>query len=138
MGTKIIRKHSKHFTDVERRSIIEEYLSTGCSKQEIWQKYTIHNDERGHFLRWMRELGYPTKYRKRSVNIEFHTDVSAMSKQDNPDEKSFETLQLEKRIAQLENQLKEAELKAIAYATMVDLAEKEYKLPIRKKFSTKP
>jgi transposase len=56
----------------------------------------------------------------------------------NPDEESFEMQQLKKRVAQLENQLKEAELKAIAFSTMVDLAEKEFKIPIRKKFNTKP
>ena len=50
----------------------------------------------------------------------------------------FETLQLKKRIAELENQLKDAEMKAIAFSTMVDIAEKEFNIPIRKKFNTKP
>ncbi|MBE7511155.1 MAG: hypothetical protein HS118_13380 [Bacteroidia bacterium] len=45
---------------------------------------------------------------------------------------SFENLQLKRRIAELEKQLKEAELKAIAFSTMVDIAEKEFKIPIRK------
>ena len=51
---------------------------------------------------------------------------------------SFENLQLKRRIAELEKQLKEAELKAIAFSTMVDIAEKEFKIPIRKKYNTKP
>jgi adenylate kinase len=38
----------------------------------------------------------------------------------------------------LEKQLKDAELKAIAYSTMLDIAEKEFKIPIRKKLNTKP
>ena len=45
---------------------------------------------------------------------------------------------IEGRIAELEKQLKDAELKAIAFSTMVDIAEKEFKIPIRKKFNTKP
>ena len=53
-------------------------------------------------------------------------------------EESFEILQLRKRINELENQLKDAEMKAIAYSTMVDIAEKEFKIPIRKKLNTKP
>lgn len=53
-------------------------------------------------------------------------------------EESFENLQLKKRIFELEKQLKDAELKAIAYSTMVDIAEKEFKIPIRKKLNTKP
>jgi cell division septum initiation protein DivIVA len=50
----------------------------------------------------------------------------------------FENLQLKKRITELEKQLKDAELKAIAFSTMVDIAEKEFKIPIRKKLNTKP
>ncbi|MFY0255168.1 hypothetical protein ACDQ55_14565 [Chitinophaga sp. 30R24] len=50
----------------------------------------------------------------------------------------FEKKQLEKRIADLEKQLKEGEMKAIAFSTMVDIAEKEFKIPIRKKYNTKP
>jgi hypothetical protein len=56
----------------------------------------------------------------------------------NSDDESFEQLQLKKRIAELEKQLKDAELKAIAFSTMVDIAEKEFNIPIRKKFNTKP
>ena len=39
---------------------------------------------------------------------------------------------------QLEKQLKDAEMKAIAYSTMVDIAEKEFNIPIKKKLNTKP
>lgn len=49
----------------------------------------------------------------------------------------LETLQLKKRIAELEKQLQTAEMKAIAYSTMLDIAEKEFNIPIRKKDSTK-
>jgi hypothetical protein len=45
---------------------------------------------------------------------------------------------LKKRIAELEKQVKDAEMKAIAFSTMVDIAEEEFKIPIRKKFNTKP
>lgn len=54
------------------------------------------------------------------------------------EDKDFETLQLKKRISELEKQLKDAEMKAIAFSTMVDIAEEEFKIPIRKKFNTKP
>ncbi len=50
----------------------------------------------------------------------------------------FETLQLKKRIAELEKKLKDVDMKAIAYSTMVDIAEKEFNIPIRKKHNTKP
>ena len=61
-----------------------------------------------------------------------------LDKSANVMDESFEILQLKKRIAELEKQLKDAELKAIAFSTMVDIAEEEFKIPIRKKFNTKP
>jgi hypothetical protein len=49
----------------------------------------------------------------------------------------FEKLQLEKRIAELEKQVQMAEMKAIAFSTMVDIAEREFNISIRKKYNTK-
>jgi len=56
----------------------------------------------------------------------------------NNSDELFENLQLKKRIAELEMQVKDAELKAIAFSTMVDIAEREFKIPIRKKLNIKP
>ncbi len=60
------------------------------------------------------------------------------TKQVNPDnsgEESLELFQLKKRIADLDRQLEDAEIKAIAFSTMVDIAEKEFNISIRKKNS---
>ena len=54
------------------------------------------------------------------------------------EEINFELLQLQKRNKELEKQLQEAELKAIAFSTMVDIAEEMFKIPIRKKLNTQP
>lgn len=141
MGKKIIQKSARFFTEEERHQVIQEYLSLRCSKREIWHKYTGQTDERGHLLRWMRELGYDTESKLRNVTIVSRQLITSMDEEEKhiaSGEKSFETIQLEKRIAQLEQQLKDAELKAIAFSTMVDIAEKEFKIPIRKKLNTKP
>jgi hypothetical protein len=55
-----------------------------------------------------------------------------------PSDLDFEKRQLQKRISELEQRLQDAELKAIAYSTMVDVAEEMFKVPIRKKLNTKP
>jgi transposase len=142
MDQKIIQKSSRYFTDAERHQVIKEFFSSGLSKREIWQKYTGAADERGHLLRWMRELGYDANTRKRMPNI-VHNHI-AMPRKHKPEKStddqdaSFEALQLKKRIVELEKQLKDAELKAIAFSTMVDIAEKEFNIPIRKKLNTKP
>ena len=136
----IIKKPSKYFADSEKHQIIQELLSLGCTKREIWEKYTGQEEERGQLLRWMRQLGYDTSVKTRRPNFAA-TNNALMAKKTVPVAKTiddFETLQLKKRIAELENQLKDAEMKAIAFSTMVDIAEKEFNIPNRKKFNTKP
>ena len=127
------------FTISERHQIIQEMLSTNCTRAGIWRKYTGQAEEHGFLLRWMRQLGYPAELISRRST--FGGNKSVMAKKQPPpkdEEESFEILQLKKRISELENQLKDAEMKAIAFSTMVDIAEKEFNIPIRKKLNTKP
>ena len=135
MKTRIIQKQPRYFTDDERHQMINEFLSGRGSKQSIWRKYTGEPNEHGIILKWMRKLGYTTSGKVGITTIAVNNSI--MSKKAIT-EQEFEKLQLEKRIVELEKQLKEAELKAIAFSTMVDIAEKEFKIPIRKKYNTKP
>jgi len=140
--SKIVQKPNKYFTEIERHQIIQELISSGCTKQEIWQKYTGQEEEHGQLRRWMVKLGYDTRIKTRRPNFAVNKNIMARikkAKESNAlSDESFETLQLKKRILELEKQLKDAELKAIAFSTMVDIAEKEFKIPIRKKLNTKP
>ncbi len=138
MNKRIIPKSVRYFTDEDKHEVIKDYLSSGLSKDHIWRKYTGKSDH-GRLLRWMRDLGYMSQ--QNQLNRSFASQTNKMSKkktQSHPVDQDFETLQLKKRIIELEKQLKDAELKAIAFSTMVDIAEKEFKIPIRKKYNTKP
>ena len=138
MGKKIIQKAGAYFSETEKHEMIKDYLQSGSSKREIWKKYTGQSDH-GTLLRWIKKLGYSDK-----SQIEHTLKTSTFATMSKPKikvkqgDENFETLQLKKRIFELEKQLKEAELKAIAFSTMVDIAEKEFKIPIRKKLNTKP
>ncbi len=143
MNKTIIQKSRKYFTLEEKHQVIQELLMTQCTKVEIWRKYTGEEQEHGRLLRWMRRLGYNTEIIASRTNIVSNMYSMASKKTKNEkgkesDLETFENLQLKKRIAELEKQLKDAELKAIAFSTMVDIAEKEFKIPIRKKLNTKP
>src|SRR5574343_436573 len=132
MNKRIIPKSVRYFTDEDKHKVIKDYLSSGLSKD------TCKSDH-GRLLRWMRDLGYMSQ--QNQLNRSFASQTNKMSKkktQSHPVDQVFETLQLKKRIIELEKQLKDAELKAIAFSTMVDIAEKEFKIPIRKKYNTKP
>jgi len=138
MRKKLVKKAGKHFSVEDQHKIIQEMISSGCTKREIWQKYTGQEEEKGQLLRWMNKLGYSNpRKEKDSILEDMSTKKKRIKKPDNS-ETSFENLQLQKRIFVLEKQLKDAEIKAIAYSTLVDIAEKEFKIPIRKKLNTKP
>jgi hypothetical protein len=128
------RNNRLYFSDAEKRLIIEDYLSGSETKQSVYGRYTGYPAENGKINTWMRKLGMEDKYVK-------HTNFESMPKRMKKTEvgcDEFETLQLKKRIEELEKQLQTAELKAIAFSTMVDIAEKEFDIPIRKKYNTKP
>lgn len=129
----------QYFSLEDKHFIIKDYLRSGVSKDEIWRKYTGKPDH-GNLIRWMRKLGYLTS--NPQLKPKLVVNINAMGKKAIvPPEfakDDFEVQQMKKRIAELEKQLKEAELKAIAFSTMVDIAEQEFKIPIRKKFNTKP
>jgi hypothetical protein len=68
-------KENKHFSNSERHKIIEEFLSSGCTRREIWEKYTGQREEHGHLLRWMRKLGYSIEPAARRSNFEKIIDL---------------------------------------------------------------
>ncbi len=58
------KKAAKDYSLEERKMFIEEYLSSGRPKSEVWKKYTGLDQEHGNIIRWMRQLGYevPQRY----------------------------------------------------------------------------
>ncbi len=63
---------------------------------------------------------------------EFHLSLQAMSSKERADNK-----ELDNRIKELEKQLELAQMKNVALNTMIDIAETDYKLQIRKKSGLK-
>lgn len=125
-------KKPSEFSLDERRMIIEEWLQSGKTKREIWEKYTGEPLEKGRMIRWMRELGLDIP--KKWVNLKSsNSDTMSKSKNDS----SLELLQLQSKIKELEKALVNSELRATAYETMIEIAEKELKINIRKKSNTK-
>jgi transposase len=116
----------------EKRQIISDYLTGSETKRAVYSRYTSYDTEHGKISKWMKEFGIEDKVSQRHVSF---TAVSKSTKENNDLE--YENLNLQKRIDQLEASLKEQELKAIAYSTMVDMAEEQFNIPIRKKSNTK-
>lgn len=63
---------------------------------------------------------------------QIHLSLSLMSA-----EQRINNKELEKRVRELEKQLELAQMKVMALNTVIDIAEKDYKLEIRKKYGPK-
>jgi transposase-like protein len=123
---KVIQIYSEEF----KRRVIEEYLSTGVSKMDLLRKYGIKT--KSGIQRWMKKFGYTDAHRFPKIKFT-HLIFPIVAKKidvNNNDE-------LQKRIRQLERQLEDEKLRSEAYVRMIEKAEKELKISIRKKTGTK-
>lgn len=113
-----MREYSKAF----KQKVIQEVLS-GIPKETVRLKYGIKG--KSAILNWMRSLGY----------AEGKTDPfysQPMQEQDNQT-----PAELQKKIRQLERALEDEKLRLEAYRRMIDKAEEQLKITIRKKSDTK-
>jgi len=125
-------KKPSEFSIEERKKIIEEWLESGKTKREICHKYTGEDVEHGKLVHWMRQLGYDVPKKWTSFK-KFNSDTMSTSKKGS----SAEIHEVQEKIKQLEKALLNSELRATAYETMIEIAEKELKINIRKKSNTK-
>ena len=119
------QKEEINYSDYEvsfRRWLVSQVDSGNMSLNEVRDRFQINQTElKRVFKRWQ-EL----------YSDELHLSLKTMSSKDRADNG-----ELEKRIKELENQLELAQMKNVALNTMIDIAEKDYKLAIRKKSGPK-
>lgn len=127
MASKLFQEH---YTVDFKRKVIEEYLSTGCSKMSLLRKYNIQF--KSAIQHWMRVLGY-RDHPKEIGMLKFMQPISISL----PNKKDINVTELQKRIRELERQLQEEKLRSEAYARVIEKAEAELKIPIRKKPGTR-
>ena len=114
-----------------KRLVVEEYLRTGCSQRFLLVKYNICFI--GSIDKWMQQLGYRRPGgASRRINFEKNTP-HPLAKDKN--QKSPEELQ--DQIRRLERELQDEKLRSEALARILEKAEKELNIPIRKKPNTK-
>ena len=114
-----------------RRKVIEEYLNSGASKMSLLRKYDIKI--KSGIQRWMKLYGYKDK---QPLVLSFTSTSSyALVRKMNTGKASKK--ELEDKIRELERQLQDEKLRSEAYVRMIEKAEKELKIPIRKKSNTK-
>ena len=122
------RRYKGRYTEAFKRKVIEEYLEIGTPKQQLLIKYGI--TYKGAFQAWMPALGYVDIRR-----LPKPAKALAAYTLNKPEEGDIKALQ--KRIKELERALDDEKLRAEAYARLIELAEREQGISIRKKDNTK-
>ena len=120
-----------HYDREFKRKVVEEYLATGCTKMFLLRKYSIQF--KSAIQTWMRTLGYDDPG-SQGQRFKFGQIIFSVAKEK---QNTSEPTELPKRILELERQLEDEKLRSEAYARMIEKAEKELKISIRKKTDTK-
>lgn len=111
-------KGNKSYSESLKREVVRELKLGNISKEEARRKYDI----KGHsaLSKWIRKFDVkPTDYRKLM------------------DYKKSDKEALIKRIRELERQLEDEQIRAEGLSKMIDIAEEQLKITIRKKSTTK-
>lgn len=114
-------KWQSRYSDEFKRTVITDFLTGNLSRRTVERKYNIGNSRLTY---WLRDKGYFTNSPAQSVFL------STMPK-------SPKLTNTEEQITILKKELEDAKLLAESYRQMIDLAEQELKISIRKKFNTK-
>ena len=123
----------RHYSEQFKRKVIEEYLSVGQSKMSLLKKYDIRM--KSGIQRWISQLGYEDIHRK--VRYLNSPNISTLATKKTSNSSSKPSHKLEDRIKELERRLEDEQLRSEAYQRIIDIAEKEFNIPIRKKPNTK-
>jgi len=111
------------FTEAFKRHVVGEVESGRISQSEANLQYGIL----GHstILKWCRTYGKLPSYR---------TTKAGLKKMD---KKEIELLRLQNENKALREELDDARFKNVVLETLVDVAERELRIPIRKKYGAK-
>jgi transposase-like protein len=121
----------QYFSEEFKRMVIGQ-VSTGLmNKQEANLRYGIKG--KSLILNWQRNY---EKYGRCCVALPGNHTLSGL-KTKKPSSKTIAPEELQAKIERLERQLEDEQLRSEAYQRIIDIAEKEFDIPIRKKPSTK-
>jgi len=121
-----MRRKVNHFPDTLKLQVVQEYLSTDKSQKELMLRYNIRG--KNSITKWMRKFDLQSLSQQQ---IELRRTMAKEIK------KTAKELELESKVHQLEQQLEYEKLRTLALNTMIDIAERDLKIAIRKKSGAK-
>lgn len=129
---------NKHYTDEQKHEILESILVKGMPIVRAAEEFGVSRQAIWKWIRIFAE-GNGTSGKGEEVHAKVETKPTPMSKKNpNPAETPEEELaRLRRENAQLQEALKMAEWSNHAKDVMIDIAEKTFNIPIRKKSGAK-
>ena len=116
----------KKYTDDFKLMVVQDYLSSDISQSALKKKYNFGGNK--NIYNWMRKFEV-------SKPIEDQNELyRVMAKEQ---QKSALEQELELKISKLEEELKREQLRTKALNVMIDIAERDLKVDIRKKSGAK-
>jgi transposase-like protein len=124
------RHNHAEYPEVIRQTAVKMYLLEMRSKAEITRRYGVSY---ASLDKWILKYGPQilTNNNLKIEDIELSLDNSMKKSSENPDEQA-------KKIIELQKQLERSNLKISLLETMIDIAENELNIPIRKKSGPQP
>ncbi len=116
-----------------RHKICREHIEEGAKLCDLVRKYNLSSHSLLHD--WLRKLGYLPGYNRRN-RIEYISIETSSPLNKNPSKVKLLTPE-QKQIQFLNKELENAKLLAEGYRRMIEIAEQELKISIRKKPNTK-
>ena len=114
------------FPDELKLMVVQEYMDTDVSQRELMQKFNIRGVHT--IKKWMRKFDLQAPSQQ---EIELQRTM-AKQKEKTPYER-----ELEAKVKKLEQQLDNEQLRTLALDTMIEIAERDLKISIRKKSGAK-
>ena len=124
--TQYVRRSSKDYSYTFKLSVVQEIERGELGLNEAQRKYGIQGN--ATVSTWMRKYGNLDMSNKSQV-------IMAKTSEQKLLELEQKVRLLEKQKAALEHQLERTDKKVIFFDMMIDIAEEEFKIPIRKKLS---
>ena len=124
---KYVKRTQKDYSYTFKLSVVKEYESGGITLGALKRKYGIQGEST--IRNWLEKFGtFDWQNRKLSCMQQKTKDQELL-------ELRQKVLMLEKKNARLEKELEEKDQKVAFFDLMVDMAEKEFNINIRKKSS---
>ena len=116
-----------------RRMVAKAYFTSSKSLSEIGKEFNVKMTT-VHY--WVRRYG-PEFGHSRTIQQDFRTFQAASNTVNSMKNEHLSAAEMARRIEELEEQLKQEQMRSIVPDQMIDLAERELKISIRKKSGAK-